>query len=208
MPKIPPPIRPKWDKPGKPKLRWWYKKRRPGGEHLTEEEMERVMKAAGEQGRHGHRDKLMIRLAYMHGLRVSELVSLRWEHINFTAKPRPTIWCERVKGSISGPHPLTETEIRALKKLSADRRGYVFQNERGGPLSESGFQKIVLRAGEKADLSVPIHPHMLRHSCGYKLINQGTDLRTVQVWLGHANVQNTVGYTHLSTTRLEGLWKD
>jgi integrase len=178
---------------------------RPGGEHLTEPEVDRVRKAAGELGRHGHRDATMILLAYTHALRASELVGMQWDQINLTAG---TIYCRRLKGSRSGEHPLRGIEIRALKKLGPDRRGHVFRNERGRPVSISSFYKIVARAGEVAELAGPIHPHMLRHSCGYKMINDGVNIRVIQVWMGHKNIQNTDRYTALNVTKLRGLWTD
>jgi integrase len=186
-----------------PPLRRKYKLIRPGGEHLTEDQVEAVIKAAGAVGRHRKRDSLMILLAYTHGLRASELLKLQWSQINLDAGK---ISISRLKGSIDGDHPLREREIRALKKLSEDRRGLVFTNEHRRPLSISGFHKIVARAGRLAGINVPIHAHMLRHSCGYKLVNDGVDIKIIQVWMGHANLENTNLYTKLNATKLKGLW--
>jgi type 1 fimbriae regulatory protein FimE len=197
MPQNAPPIRPKGVKHNAT--------RRPAGEHLTEDQVNALRSAAGAAGRHGHRDATMILIAYTHALRNHELVTLRWDQINLNTG---TVYCKRVKGSISGEHPLRGVEIRALKKLTPDRQGFVFQNERGGPVSESGFRKIVERAGENAGFPMLVHPHMLRHSCGYRMVNQGTDIRVIQVWMGHANMQNTAGYTSLDSTRFRGLWND
>jgi type 1 fimbriae regulatory protein FimB/type 1 fimbriae regulatory protein FimE len=96
----------------------------------------------------------------------------------------------------------------ALKKLGNERQGTVFTTERGGPLTTSGFGKIVARAGEEAGLGMPIHPHMLRHACGYYLANQGQDTRVIQAYLGHADIRNTVIYTELAPDRFRGFWKD
>jgi site-specific recombinase XerD len=197
MPRTAPPTRPKGTKHNET--------RRPAGEHLTEEQVEKLRTAACGAGRHGHRDGTMILVAYTHALRNRELVTLQWDRINLNTG---TIYCKRLKGSISGEHPLRGVEMRALKKLSADRRGFVFCNERGGPVSESGFRKIMERAGEKAGFDMPIHPHMLRHSCGYKMVNQGTDIKVIAVWMGHANIQNTNRYTPLASERLRNLWGD
>jgi site-specific recombinase XerD len=201
-PEHPPPLRTKIENrtPGS-----WNLERRPAGEHLTEEQVDKLRTAASGAGRHGHRDATMILIAYTHALRNHELVTLRWDQVNLDVG---TVYCKRVKGSISGEHPLRGVEIRALKKLTQDRRGFVFRSERGGPVSESGFRKIVERAGELARFSMPTHPHMLRHSCGYKMVNQGTDIRVIQIWMGHANIQNTAGYTALDSTRLRNLWDD
>jgi len=196
MAKLPPPIPAKGIKRNET--------RRPGGEHLEEDEIDLLRKAARSHGRHGDRDAAMILIAYRHALRVSELVNLQWDHINLTVG---RIYCQRLKGSISGEHELQGDEIRALKKLGPDRRGFVFKSELGGPVSASGFQKIIARAGIEAGLRVLIHPHMLRHSCGYKMINDGVDIRKIQVWMGHANLQNTAAYTALDRKALKGLWK-
>jgi type 1 fimbriae regulatory protein FimB/type 1 fimbriae regulatory protein FimE len=85
---------------------------------------------------------------------------------------------------------------------------YVFVTERGGPLTDSTFRKLVARAGEKAGIDFPVHPHMLRHGCGFKLANDGQDTRAIQHYLGHKNIQHTVRYTELASDRFNGFWKD
>ena len=64
------------------------------------------------------------------------------------------------------------------------------------------------RGGQEAKLPFPVHPHMLRHACGYKLANDGHDTRAIQHYLGHRNIQNTVRYTQLSAQRFKDFWKD
>jgi type 1 fimbriae regulatory protein FimE len=178
-----------------------------GREHLTEEEVDRLRRSAAKLGRHGHRDATMILLAYTHGLRVTELIRLRWDQVDLKSA---TVHCRRLKGSISGAHPLRRIEVLALKKLEGDRRGLVFRSERGAGVSASGFRKIVARAGEDAQIGLPVHPHMLRHGCGYKLTNEGHDTRAIQSWLGHKNIVNTVTYTHLCPDRFTKMkfWED
>jgi type 1 fimbriae regulatory protein FimB/type 1 fimbriae regulatory protein FimE len=85
---------------------------------------------------------------------------------------------------------------------------YVFVSERKAPLTDSAFRKIVARAGVAAELGMPVHPHMLRHSTGFKLANDGQDTRAIQHYLGHKNIQHTVGYTQLSAQRFNGFWQD
>ena len=80
--------------------------------------------------------------------------------------------------------------------------------ERKGPLTDSAFRKIVARAGEAAGLDFPVHPHMLRHSTGFKLANDGQDTRAIQHYLGHKNIQHTVRYTELSSDRFKEFWDD
>jgi type 1 fimbriae regulatory protein FimE len=178
-----------------------------GREYLTEDEIDGLRKAAARQGRHGHRDATMILMGYTHGLRVSELVSVRWDQIDLKAA---TIYVRRRKGSTSGAHPLRKAEVAALRKLGGDRRGLVFRSERGGGVSDSGFRKVVARAGRAAGFSFPAHPHMLRHGCGYRLTNAGHDTRAIQAWLGHRNIQHTVRYTELSPDRFQRMkfWED
>ena len=75
-------------------------------------------------------------------------------------------------------------------------------------MSAAGFRKLLTRIGELSDLEFPVHPHMLRHGCGYKLANDGQDTRAIQHYLGHKNIQHTVKYTELSADRFKEFWKD
>jgi type 1 fimbriae regulatory protein FimB/type 1 fimbriae regulatory protein FimE len=173
-------------------------------EYLNEQEVEKLRRAAERLGRHGERDATMILLAYRHGLRASELVGLEWTQIDLEQR---VMHVRRAKNGVPSTHPLTRSELKAIRNLS--RKGpHVFTNERGGPLSVSGFAKIVERAGEVAELGLKCHPHMLRHACGFKLANDGVDTRTIQSYLGHRNIQATVIYTQLAPQRFRGLWKD
>jgi type 1 fimbriae regulatory protein FimB/type 1 fimbriae regulatory protein FimE len=72
----------------------------------------------------------------------------------------------------------------------------------------SSVRKLVARVGEAAKLGFPVHPHMLRHACGYKLANEGHDTRAIQHYMGHRNIQHTVRYTELAPDRFSGFWKD
>jgi site-specific recombinase XerD len=76
------------------------------------------------------------------------------------------------------------------------------------PFSKRGFQATVERAGKAAGFAMKIHPHMLRHACGYKLANDGVDTRTIQAYLGHKSIQHTVRYTELAPTRFKSLFRD
>ena len=71
-----------------------------------------------------------------------------------------------------------------------------------------GFRRMVVRLGESAKIPFPVHPHMLRHACGYKLANQGVDTRSLQHYLGHKNIQHTVRYSELSPNRFKDFWRD
>jgi len=165
------------------------------GDHFEREDVERLIKQAGMIGRHRHRDMTMCLFAYRHGMRAREICRmLEWHQFDFAHKEVMILRC---KNSKSRDHTMERDEIAALKKLGPKTTGPVFENERGGPMSENSFFKIVQRAGRRAGLGPHVQPHALRHSCGYELVNRGLPLRLIQDWLGHKNVQNTVRYTQL-----------
>ncbi len=176
-------------------------------EYLTPGEVQKLIDHAGKLGRHGQRDAALLMLAYRHGLRVSELVALRWDMIDLK---QGRLHVNRLKNGIASVHPLRGPELRSLRKLERDypETNYVFVTERKGPLTPDTVRKLVQRAGEAAKLGFPVHPHMLRHACGYKLANEGHDTRSIQQYLGHKNIQHTVRYTELSPTRFKDFWKD
>ena len=97
--------------------------------------------------------------------------------------------------------------MRQLRRENLQSR-YVFNTERGGPVTRDWFLKMVRRTGELAKLHFPIHPHMLRHACGFKLANDGVDTRALQHFLGHRNIMYTVRYTELRSDRFDGFWQD
>ena len=79
--------------------------------------------------------------------------------------------------------------------------------ERGAPMTAGGFRQMLRRTGQESGLSLLVHPHMLRHACGYALANKGHDTRALQAYLGHRNIQHTVRYTELSPTRFKNFWR-
>jgi type 1 fimbriae regulatory protein FimB/type 1 fimbriae regulatory protein FimE len=164
------------------------------------------MKAAGDN-RHGHRDRTMILIAFRHGLRVSELVSLRWENVDLAAGK---LYVTRLKNGSPSTHPLAGIELRALRRLRKEgpQSPFVFVSERGAPFTTDGVRKMVARLGKGAAFEFGIHPHMLRHGTGYKLANNGVDTRSLQHYLGHKNIQHTVRYTELASDRYKGFWRD
>ena len=176
-------------------------------EYLTDGEIARLIDAAG-KSRYGHRDATMVLVAYRHGLRVGELVTLRWDTIDFA---HGRLHASRLKGSSESVHPLSGRELRALRRLRREQdptSPFIFTSERGAPFTPAGFRKMVARLGIAADLGFPVHPHMLRHACGFKLANDGVDTRSLQDYLGHRNIQHTVRYTELAPTRFKNFWHD
>lgn len=176
-------------------------------EYLLPDEVERLIAAASNLGRHGHRDAALILIAYRHGLRVSELVALRWDMIDLS---QGHLHVTRAKNGTPSVHPLRGPELRALRRVLKDYPGspYIFVSERGGPMTTAVVRKLIARAGIEAGISFPVHPHMLRHSAGFKLANDGQDTRAIQHYLGHKNIQHTVRYTELAPSRFVKFWND
>jgi len=183
-----------------------YRDRR-SREHLTPQEVDKLIQAASGLGRYGHRDGTLILLAYRHGLRVSELVALRWDQLDLE---QGLLHVSRLKNGVPSTHPLRGPEIRALRRLRREYAPspYVFTTERRGAITASSVRKIISRAGDTARLGFPVHPHMLRHACGFKLANEGHDTRAIQHYLGHRNIQHTVRYTELAANRFKAFWRD
>jgi len=176
-------------------------------EYLTEAEVERLINAAT-GNRHGHRDGTMILVAYRHGLRVSELVDLRWDQVDFRTA---TLHVRRAKQGTPSTHPILGDELRALRRHQREQQPkspFVFTSERGAPFTTAGFARMIERAGVEAKFGFKPHPHMLRHACGYALANRGHDTRALQAYLGHKNIQHTVRYTELSPTRFKNFWRE
>jgi type 1 fimbriae regulatory protein FimE len=173
-------------------------------EYLTEKEVDRLIEAAKRRGRNGQRDAAAILLAYRHGLRASELCSLRWSQIDLK---NGRLHVNRAKGGIESVHPLHGPELRALRPLQSDSP-YVFVTEAGTPVTTAWFLRMIGRTGRAAKLPFPVHPHMLRHSTGYKLANQGEDTRSLAHFLGHRNLQSTARYTALAPDRFAKFWSD
>ena len=176
-------------------------------EYLTPAEVEMLITAARKRGRYGHRDATMILVAYRHGLRVGELCALTWDQVDFG---QGLLHVARLKHGVPSVHPLGGEELRALRRLRREQPEgrHLFQTERDAPMTPAGFRKTLARIGEASALGFPVHPHMLRHACGFKLANDGQDTRALQHYLGHRNIQHTVRYTELAADRFKGFWPD
>src|SRR6516164_7063738 len=172
-------------------------------EYLTEAEVERLIEAARRRGRNGARDSAAILLAYRHGLR-QELCQLRWSQIDLR---HGRLHVNRVKGGQESVHPLHGPELRALRPLQGSSP-YVFVTEAGTPVTTAWFLRMIQRTGVAAKMPFAVHPHMLRHSTGYKLANDGHDTRSLAHYLGHRNLQSTARYTALAPDRFAGFWRD
>jgi integrase len=158
-----------------------------------EAEVDRLIEAARKRGRNGARDAAAILPAYRHGLRAAELCQLRWSQINLR---HGRLHVNRAKGGIESVHPLHGPELP-----------YVLVTEAGTPTTTAWFLRMVQRTERAAMLPFPVHPHMLRHSTGYKLANDGHDTRSLAHYLGHRNLQSTARYTALAPDRFKGFWE-
>ncbi|EBF4782835.1 integrase [Salmonella enterica subsp. diarizonae] len=155
------------------------------------------------------RDKTMLQMAYIHGLRVSELISLKVSDVNIA---EPCIYIRRLKNGLSTVHPLQRETVSLLTKWLALRTNiirrpsedFLFLSNLGHELSRQYVYKMCRKYS--CNMSINIHPHMLRHGCGYALANQGLDTRLIQDYLGHKNIHHTVLYTASNAARFKRVW--
>jgi type 1 fimbriae regulatory protein FimB/type 1 fimbriae regulatory protein FimE len=169
---------------------------------LTEDQVENIIKHAACE-----RDKLMILMAYRHGFRVSELIHLTRQQVDLDTH---RLAVRRLKNGEASVHPLSGREVRALRKLRRSQpvgSRYVFVTRRNTPMTRNGFYKLLEKAAAKAGIA-DVHPHLLRHGTGFKLVNDGLDTLSLAAYLGHANIQNTKRYAKMDARRFDGLWRD
>jgi len=143
------------------------------------------------------RDKILFLLAYHHGLRVSEVCSIRLVDIELT---QGRIFCKRKKGSLSGYQVLSAGEITALSKylMARDSKSPFLFPGRSGPLSRKTCDKLVKNYGVQAKLpKSKRHMHVWKHTIAVHLLSGGADIKLVQELLGHKNIQNTMVYASL-----------
>lgn len=160
--------------------------------------------------RYKHRNWMLLLVCYRHALRVSELINLRWTQIDLDAR---TIYIERVKNSKPSMQLLEPDEhegLCELKRLTPVESEYVFVSQAGQRLSVSSVAKLLDKAATDAGFTFKVHPHMLRHAKGFSLVNsdKNYNLRLIQDFLGHRNIQHTVLYTELDANRLRTLSGD
>ena len=146
------------------------------------------------------RDRAIFTIAYRHGLRAGEVGLLQMPDVDFKTH---RIHIHRTKGSLSGVHPLQPDELRVLKahikeKNKKHQSPILFPSNRGTPISRQTLDRLMKKYGSEAKLPEDKrHFHVLKHSIATHLLEMDSDLRFVQDWLGHANIQNTVIYTSL-----------
>lgn len=179
--------------------------------YITSIEVDRLLMAA-KKSSHGVRDYCLLLMCFIHGCRVSELRSLRCSDIDAR---KGTIFISRLKNGLSTQQPISDRERIAIKKwllvrmnmIGADS-DWLFISSRGSQFTRQQIYRLVKSYGLKAKLLVSIHPHMLRHACGFALADQGLDTRLIQDYLGHRNIRYTVHYTASNASRFHRAWKD
>jgi type 1 fimbriae regulatory protein FimB/type 1 fimbriae regulatory protein FimE len=174
-------------------------------EYLTPSEVRSLLNATlSRPSRYGERDFLLMLMMFRHGLRVGEAVGekygLRWDAVMWG---EGQIFITREKGSDSGVHPLREDELVHLKKLREQfpESKYIFVSERGEVMKTDAVRKLLGRLAAQAGLDIKVHCHMMRHACGYYLVNQGYNTREIQDFLGHRDIKHTEKYTKLNARR-------
>jgi len=174
---------------------------------LSREEVEALISWYTVNTHAGLRNRAMIELLYSCGLRISELLDLSINNIDFT----DGFLTVRGKGSKERVVPMGESALRLLREyldrarqsfLGKERNHFVILNSRGKRMSRMGAWKIVHAAAVGAGICKPLSPHTLRHSCATHLLEGGADLRSVQEFLGHADIGTTQVYTHLVSAYL------
>jgi type 1 fimbriae regulatory protein FimB len=181
-------------------------------EYLTADEIRKLLTAAKTASRNPVRDYCALLLMFRHGLRVSELCAIKLSDINVNTKE---FHVNRLKGCDSGAHELYSGESPAVKAWLLERAKMnvpadcdtLFVSERRKPLSRITVWHMIGLVAKAAGLDhLSIHPHMLRHSTGFNLVNKGTDIRTIQGYLGHRSISSTVRYTALDSRRFAKLF--
>jgi integrase/recombinase XerD len=177
---------------------------------LTEEEVESLLAAPVVRDPLGNRDRTMLEVLYATGLRVSELVNLRYEQINLNQGVIRILG----KGNRERLIPLGDEAVRWLTEFVHGARDeillerqtdYLFPTRRGDRMTRQAFWHIIKRYARKAGIAKGLSPHTLRHAFATHLLNHGADLRVVQILLGHSDLSTTQIYTHVASERMKDL---
>ena len=181
------------------------------GEHLPEvlstEEIDRMEAAIDLSKWEGQRNRAIIEVLFSCGLRVSELVNLKFNDIFEREKFLRIIG----KGDKERLVPISDSALheiqlwlydRNLMKIKPGEQDYVFLNRRGAHLTRTMILIMIKRTAEEAGITKTVSPHTLRHSFATELLKGGADLRAIQEMLGHENIKTTQIYTHIDITTL------
>lgn len=178
---------------------------------LTSEEVELLLEQPKDVDLKGIRDKAMLEFAYATGMKVTEIIYLNVEDVNFEDS---TVKC--TSGKKSRIIPLGALAEKALKEyieearpimVKSERDKALFVNVNGGRLTRQGFWKIVKYYKEQAHIDKDITPHVLRHSFATHLLQNGADLKSIQAMLGHSDISSTQVYAQFSSPQLKNIYK-
>ena len=180
---------------------------------LTEDEVDSLLNAPNTDEPLGHRDRAMLEILYATGLRVSELINITQSQINFNQGVLRIVG----KGDRERLIPLGEESLRWVREfidgprmeiLLERQTDYLFPTRRGDRMTRQAFWHIIKRYAEKANIRSKMSPHSLRHAFATHLLNNGADLRVVQLLLGHSDLSTTQIYTHVARERLKDLHRE
>ncbi len=180
--------------------------------YLSEEEVEQLLQQPDLSRPHGLRDRAMLEVLYATGLRVSELVCIRIEEINFDAGFLRTFG----KGSKERIVPVGDSALDFVQRYLAGARSHfmrrrrssvhLFVTQQGKRMTRQYFWLMVRKYGQRMGIEKNLSPHTLRHSFATHLLEHGADLRSVQMMLGHADISTTQIYTHVTRERLKQIY--
>jgi integrase/recombinase XerD len=177
---------------------------------LTEEEVDALLAAPNVSEPLGHRDRAMLEVLYATGVRVSELINLKMSQINLNQGVLRIIG----KGDRERLIPLGDEAQDWLREFIDGARveillerqtDYLFPTRRGDRMTRQAFWHIIRRYAKKAGIKKKLSPHTVRHAFATHLLNNGADLRVVQLLLGHSDVSTTQIYTHVARERMKEL---
>ena len=177
---------------------------------LSEGEVESLLAAPDVNDPLGHRDRTMLEVLYATGLRVSELINLRQSEVNLNQGVARIVG----KGGRERLIPLGEEAQNWLRDFIAGPRGeillerqtdFLFPTRRGDRMTRQAFWHIIKRYSKQAGIGSKMSPHTLRHAFATHLLNNGADLRVVQMLLGHSDLSTTQIYTHVARARMKDL---
>ncbi|MBD2811810.1 tyrosine-type recombinase/integrase, partial [Xenorhabdus sp. Vera] len=186
--------------------------------YLTQPEIEILLRELGKHA-HAERNICMMFMSFIHGFRVSELLSLKLSDVDLDGR---SLRVQRLKNGFSTIHPMVQREVQLIRHWLVYRQNYLskspphqqsgeeadwlFLSRNGQRMSRQQMYKIIRQTSQKARLSICANPHMLRHACGYALADNGVDTRLIQDYLGHRNIRHTVRYTASNAGRFETIW--
>lgn len=183
--------------------------------HLSQSEMEAILRAPDVRQRHGIRDRAMLHLAFAAGLRATELVTLPLAQVTMTGVPSVRVIGKGRKERALPLWKAAADDLRAWLAVRGDARApELFTNARGQAMTRSGFEYVLAKHAESATTACPslatktISPHVLRHTCAMTILRATGDIRKVSLWLGHADIKTTQVYLRTDPSeKLEAITK-